>query len=74
MTVFVECEMDANLRPEGWKEWNATDHAATVRYGEQRSSGPGASQEKRVSWVKPVPENLTAAKVLAGNDGWIPRQ
>lgn len=73
MTAFIDCEMDADLRPEGWKEWNAPNHAATVRYGELRSSGPGASQEKRVPWAKPVPENLSPAKVLAGNDGWKPK-
>ena len=73
MTAFIDCEMDAKLRPEGWKEWNAPDHAATVRYGELRSSGPGAALAKRVAWAKPVPKDLTAAKVLAGSDGWIPK-
>lgn len=72
MTAFVDCEMDANLRPEGWREWNVPDHAATVRYGELRSTGPGAAPEKRVTWAKGVHENLTAEKVLAGDDGWNP--
>lgn len=72
MTVFLECEMDGHVRPEGWKEWNAPDHAATVRYGELRSSGPGASQEKRVAWVRPVSQSLSISTVLGGSDRWNP--
>lgn len=72
MTVFLECEMDAHVRPEGWKEWNAPDHAATVRYGELRSSGPGASQEKRVAWARPVSQSLSISSVLGGSDRWNP--
>lgn len=74
MTLFVDCEIDANVRPEGWHEWNAQDHAATVRYGEYHCTGPGASNGKRVAWAKAEGVNLSIKKVLAGNDGWFPTQ
>jgi pectinesterase len=73
MTVFIDCGMDAHVRPEGWKEWNAPDHAATVRYGELRCHGPGANQEKRVAWARPVTGNPSISSVLGGSDGWNPK-
>ncbi len=70
MTAFIHCEMDRSIRPEGWREWNATDHAKTVRYGEYRSSGPGAAPEKRVAWAHlEVPWNLSTEKVF---NNWDP--
>jgi pectinesterase len=72
MTVFIDCHMDKHVRPEGWKEWNADDHAATVRYGELRSAGPGSSPEKRVAWTRPVPVGISMTGTLGGSDHWNP--
>lgn len=72
MTVFIDCHIDDHVRPEGWKEWNASDHAATVRYGELRSSGPGSNQGKRVTWARHAPEGLDVSAVLGGSDRWNP--
>lgn len=72
MTAFIDCSIDANIRPERWHPWNLKDPASTVRYGELRSSGPGAVTDKAVDWSRPVPDNLTPAAVLRGTDGWNP--
>lgn len=49
-TVFLECEMGAHIRPEGWHNWNNKDNELTARYGEWGCTGPGAVQDGRVSW------------------------
>lgn len=72
MTIFIDCQMDEHVRPEGWKEWNAENHAATVRYGELRSAGPGSNPEKRVAWTRPVPVGISQIGALGGSDHWNP--
>ncbi|MBB5353643.1 pectinesterase [Haloferula luteola] len=71
MTAFIDCTMDASIRPDGWKEWNAADPAKTVRYGESSNQGPGAATEHRVPWAHhPVDDALSPETVF---NGWEPR-
>jgi pectinesterase len=48
--VFMDCEMDGNIRPEGWHNWGKVENEATAFYAEYNNSGAGASTEKRVAW------------------------
>lgn len=77
-TVFVRTEMSANVRPEGWHNWNKPHAEHTVFYAEFGSTGPGATPEARVKWAKQLSPGQAAAlkpgNVLAGNDGWDPTQ
>lgn len=51
-TVFIECELDERIRPEGWHNWNKPDAERTAFYAEYKSTGKGANPEKRVTWSR----------------------
>jgi len=76
-TIFLNTEMSAVVRPEGWNDWKKPEAHQTARYAEFHSTGPGANPAARVSWSRPLTENeanaITRAKVLGGPDGWDPR-
>jgi pectinesterase len=75
-TYFLNTEMDACIRPEGWHNWNKPEAEHTARYAEFGSTGPGADAAKRVPWARMLSAEeasaLTPAAVLAGTDGWNP--
>ena len=71
MTAFIDTEMSGVVRPEGWHNWGDPSREKTVRYGELRSVGPGATPDRRVSWAGTADE-LEPSAVLAGADGWTP--
>ena len=75
-TIFLRTEMSANVRPEGWHNWNKPGAETTTYYAEFESTGPGASPATRVPWAKSISAEveaaLTPAKVLGGVDGWDP--
>jgi pectinesterase len=74
--VYIECNMDAFIRPEGWDNWKDAKNEATAWYGEIGSMGEGARTSDRVKWA----HVLTAAEAavflpdvfLRGGDGWNP--
>ncbi|MCA1619253.1 MAG: pectin esterase [Acidobacteria bacterium] len=74
--TFIETEMSASVRPEGWHNWNFPEREKTVRYAEYGSTGPGANPAARVAWARRLTKsevnNITPEKVLAGADGWNP--
>jgi pectinesterase len=76
-TAFIECELGENLRPEGWKQWAATDHHLTARFVEYRNTGPGANISKRPAWTRQLSDaeakNYTVENILGGGDQWDPR-
>jgi len=51
-TVFLNCQMDAQIRPEGWNNWRDPEREKTARYAEYNSYGPGANPEARVKWSR----------------------
>jgi pectinesterase len=75
-TVFLDSEMSAVVRPEGWQNWNLPAREQTARYGEFGSRGDGAAPDARVPWAKRLTAAeagaLTPQKVLGGADGWNP--
>ena len=48
-TVFINCELGAHIRPEGWHNWNKPYAEKTTFYAEYGSKGPG-SEGNRVEW------------------------
>jgi pectinesterase len=76
-TVFLDTEMSACIRPEGWNNWNDPAREKTVRYAEYRGTGAGADASARVSWARRLTDTeaaeFTMEKVLAGLDGWNPK-
>lgn len=75
-TVFVDSELSAVVRPEGWQNWNLPAREKTARYGEFGSRGDGAAPDARVPWARRLTAAeaaaLTPQKVLGGTDGWNP--
>jgi pectinesterase len=76
--IFLNTEMSAVIRPEGWHNWNFPEREKTVRYAEFGSKGPGSSSQARVPWARQLSAReagaITPEKVLGGADGWRPRE
>ena len=72
-TLFLSCELPAPIHPDGWDNWRDPAKEKTARYGEYRSSGPGAGAATRVKWARQIGDaeagGITPGKVL---DGWNP--
>jgi pectinesterase len=71
--VYIDCEMDAHIIPEGWNNWGKEENESTVFYAEYNSKGKGANQHKRVKWAKTLNEEeaklYTKEQVLGD---WVP--
>lgn len=59
-TLFADCTLGAHIRPEGWHDWGKPHARRTVRYGELRSSGPGAGDARRVKWARRIDDREVA--------------
>lgn len=74
--TYLNCEMDAHIKPVGWNNWGRTSNEATARYSEYHSTGPGGAADKRASWSHQLSEaqasQITVQSVLGGKDGWDP--
>lgn len=73
-TVFINCDLGHQVKPEGWHNWNKPDAEKTSFYAEYRSKGAGANDKSRVKWAhqlteKEVKENFTLEKIF---NGWKP--
>jgi pectinesterase len=75
-TIYLNCDMSAIVRPEGWFDWKKPEAHATARYAEFNSTGAGASPTNRPDWTKQLTkteaEKITVKKVLGGMDSWKP--
>ncbi len=49
-TVFMNCEMGKQIKPEGWHNWSRPEAEKTTFYGEYKCSGEGFQPKKRVAW------------------------
>lgn len=76
--TFLDTEMPASIRPEGWHNWGYAEREKTARYAEHKSLGAGANAGARAAWAKQLTaaeaKNITAERVLAGQDGWNPQR
>lgn len=74
--VYIECAMDAFIRPQGWDNWNDAKNEATAWYGEYRSTGTGARPSERAPWAHKMTAQDAAQFMpdvfLRGSDGWNP--
>jgi pectinesterase len=75
--TYLNCEMGAHIKPEGWNNWRNPTNELTARYAEYNSTGPGANPDKRFKWAKQLSAEeagkITIESVLGGNDNWNPR-
>ena len=74
-TVFLECEMDEHVAPEGFCDWDK-DRVVTDRYGEWHTTGVRADQTVRHPSQKRLTDeealNITLSQVMSGSDDWQP--
>jgi pectinesterase len=75
-TLYLNTEMSAVVRPEGWNDWKKPEAHQTARYAEFNCTGPGANPAARPDWTKQLTaaeaSAITVTKVLGGPDGWNP--
>lgn len=76
-TVFIDCEMDKHIRPEGWDNWRNPENEKTAYYAEYKSKGPGGDVAKRVSWSHQLTateaKQYTLENIFTREQGWIPQ-
>ena len=74
-TLFMNCDLGAHIRPEGWHHWEK-QREQTARYLEYNNHGAGAQPQQRVSWsrqlTKKEAQQITPAKVFVRQDNWNP--
>lgn len=73
-TVYIGCEMNSTIKPEGWHNWNKPEAEKTTFYAEFNSKGAGANAVNRVSWshqlTKQERKKYTTDNILKGKDNW----
>lgn len=76
-TVFVNTEMDAHIKPEGWHHW-LPERERTAYFAEYNSRGAGAKPENRVKWARQLSKDeakvFFAENFLKGADNWNPKR
>lgn len=73
-TVYIDCEINSTIKPEGWHNWSKPDAEKTTFYAEFNSKGSVAHISKRVPWshqlTKEERKKYTTEIILKGNDRW----
>ena len=76
-TLFMNCELPRQIRPEGWHHWQK-EREQTARYLEYNNRGEGAATDKRVTWsrqlTKKEAQKITPQAVFTMNDVWSPAE
>lgn len=73
-TVYIDCELNSTIKPEGWHNWNKAEAEKTTFYAESNSKGTGANIPQRALWShqlnKEERKKYTPENILKGNDRW----
>ena len=76
-TLFMNCELPRQIRPEGWHNWQK-EREKTARYLEYNNRGEGAATDKRASWsrqlTKKEAQQITLENVFRINNTWNPEK
>ena len=76
--AFLNCEVGAHIRVEGWHNWGNPTNEITARYAEYNSTGAGANPAARVKWAKQLTDaevkDYTVENILKGSDNWSPNR
>lgn len=74
--IYINTSLPADLRPEGWNNWNNPANEKTAFYAESNSTGPGANPTARVPWSHQLTPAETRpflpTQFLSGPDHWNP--
>ena len=74
-TLFMNCDLPRQIRPEGWHQWRP-EAVKTARYMEYNNRGEGAATGQRVAWsrqlTKKEAQQITLEQVFSWHDQWNP--
>lgn len=74
-TLFMNCDLGAHIRPEGWHHWHK-EREQTARYMEYNNSGEGARTDCRAPWTRRLTKKeaagITMDEVFGLADKWTP--
>ena len=74
-TLFMECELDKNICPEGWHNWGNVDNEKTARYLEYNNIGEGAIVKERVKWSRQLTKKeaaeITVENLFMQENDWV---
>ena len=74
-TLFMNCDLPRQIRPEGWHHWQK-EREQTARYLEYNNRGEGAKTDARVSWsrqlTKKEAQQITQEHVFSQKSEWQP--
>ena len=72
-TLFMHCQLPAQIRPEGWHHWEE-QRKQTARYLEFENTGEGAATTRRAAWsrqlTKKEAKDITLENVFRHDDSW----
>lgn len=75
--VYLNTEMGAHIRAEGWNNWSKAENEKTAYFAEYNSTGAGAKTNERVKWIhqlsKDEARQFEPENFLKGSDGWNPK-
>lgn len=76
-TVFMDCNLENHILPEGWNPWvdeRFPDKDKTAFYAEYNNKGKGAKTDKRVAWshqlTKKEAVKYTLKNIFPKDDFW----
>lgn len=61
---WLDCDLSAEIHPDGWDNWNDPANEATVHFGESGSTGPGAAPRRAFGTVNDVGETDKMRRML----------
>ena len=74
-TLFMNCDLPREIRPEGWHPWRP-ETVKTARYMEYNNRGEGAKTSQRVPWsrqlTKKEAQKITLNEVFSVQNSWLP--
>jgi len=77
--IYLNTDMQANVIPEGWREWTPgkTDTLKTATYAEYKSTGPGANPAAREPYSHQLNDSEAQQWSLntffKGDTDWLPK-
>ena len=75
-TLFMNCNLPRQIRPEGWHHWRE-EAKQTARYLEYNNRGEGADTSKRAPWsrqlTKKEAQQITPKAVFSLKSEWDPQ-
>lgn len=74
-TLFMNCTLPKEIRPEGWHHWRE-EAKQTARYLEYNNTGAGAATDQRAPWsrrlTKKEAQKITLQEVFRVANDWMP--